>query len=715
MLTFGVKIFLRIKIVIIAWLLLTACQSNTIESKHENQQAPNDNIDAITPSKIISRDHQKIVSIKVNNLTEEIVKNQVITFGQIFKKGDFPNEKQLITFLKSQPENRLKSQIDIKASHSDKSVRHAIISIELPSLTPNTPTEIIIATSSVDNPNKLTNNIKANEYKADIRLNISGQEYKASFSNLSNKQTQTQWLEGPLVGNFITDIPIINDMGENHPHLHLQASIKSYHTTPLTNIDLILENNWSYEPSPTNIVYDISIHVCGKEVFSRSEITHYHHARWRKSFSCGTKPNIHIEHDSKYMALAGAIPNYDFKLAIPQQTLNNYKLSLSNTKFDILNIGLARKYMPATGAAPDIGPFPKWTSIYLISMSETAKKVSLATGNLAGSWSIHYRDKNTGLPVSLNDYPRMTLKGNYTDTRNRSTGNYEAFPACGGDCTSPYTADGAHQPSFSYIPYLVTGDYFHLEELHFWANYNLFRSNPAYRDSDKGLLKWSQVRDQAWSLRTLAHAAYITPDDHPLKKYFNTKLNNNIDWYTKTYVDKSKPLGIITNGYSIVYQDKRGIAPWQDDFFTWAVGHIFELGFQNIKPLLAWKATFPIARMTDTTFCWIKAAAYSLRIRPNKKLPLYSNIGEIYTENFSTLALLDCNSSEMANKLDLQIGEMEGYAHSPTGYPANMQIALSILVGKGIPGAEKAWDIFSSRNIQPNFESYPNFSLLPRK
>ena len=34
---------------------------------------------------------------------------------------------------------------------------------------------------------------------------------------------------------------------------------------------------------------------------------------------------------------------------------------------------------------------------------------------------------------------------------------------------------------------------------------------------------------QAWSLRTLGHAAYITPDAHPLKGYFVKQLDNNLN------------------------------------------------------------------------------------------------------------------------------------------------------------------------------------------
>ncbi|MDT1858227.1 hypothetical protein FPK33_27610, partial [Acinetobacter baumannii] len=77
----------------------------------------------------------------------------------------------------------------------------------------------------------------------------------------------------------------------------------------------------------------------------------------------------------------------------------------------------------------------------------------------------------TGQPVSLIDFPYMTIAGRSTDTKNPATGKYEAFPECASAtaCKSAYTHDIPHQPAFVYLPYLVTGDHYYLEELQFWG------------------------------------------------------------------------------------------------------------------------------------------------------------------------------------------------------------------------------------------------------
>ena len=82
-----------------------------------------------------------------------------------------------------------------------------------------------------------------------------------------------------------------------------------------------------------------------------------------------------------------------------------------------------------------------------------------------------------------------------------------------GDCTILLTPDTAHQPSFAFVPYIVTGDYYFLEELKFWGNYNLINNLAQYRDLTKGLMKSEQIRGVAWSMRTIGQAAYILPDN----------------------------------------------------------------------------------------------------------------------------------------------------------------------------------------------------------
>ena len=37
-------------------------------------------------------------------------------------------------------------------------------------------------------------------------------------------------------------------------------------------------------------------------------------------------------------------------------------------------------------------------------------------------------------------------------------------------------------------------------------------------------------------MRTLGHVAYITPDNHHMKAYFNKMLDNNLEYYQSTFL-----------------------------------------------------------------------------------------------------------------------------------------------------------------------------------
>jgi hypothetical protein len=263
----------------------------------------------------------------------------------------------------------------------------------------------------------------------------------------------------------------------------------------------------------------------------------------------------------------------------------------------------------------------------------------------------------------------------------------------------------------------VTGDYYYLEELQFWAMWNSFSSNPAYREYAKGLYKSDQVRGQAWSLRTAAEAAYITPDANPLKATFTTIVNNNLDFYNATYTNSSSTnaLGVLTNGYAVNYDNGTGMAPWMDDFFTSAVGHATDLGFTNAAPLLAWKSKFPIMRMTGTGTCWIDGAIYALKIRDSSTSPFYTTIAQTYTASHTAdILALQCGSAEMAAKFGLKLGEMKGYSSSTEGYPSNMQPALAYAASAGGTAGKTAWTKFIGRTVKPNYGTGPQFAIVPR-
>lgn len=645
--------------------------------------------------------------------------NIPFTFGQVFAQGDLPSAYTLIG--KFSDGTLLPLQVDVKATHPDGSTRHAIISAVLPKLSAAQAKSIglvkvakTVNSAGASTPQDLINA----GFTASVNINLGGQTYTASADTLLKNGKYTSWIAGSVANEWLASAPLKTSQGVDHPHLTARFAIRAYPGLNKARVDVTIENNWAHVSAPQNFTYDTQIIVGGQTVYSKSALTHYHHARWRKTFWWGSAPQVHVRHDTSYLLKSKAVPNYDQTFTISAAAINTFKNAFTGAAAEPMGNGLAVPYMPQTGGRPDIGLMPGWAVMYLLNMDKDSKAFTLGSADLAGSWSAHYRDKNTDRPVSLVDYPYMTILGRASDTVNPVTRKAESFPDCGGVCTNANTADASHEPSFAYLPYLVTGDYYYLEELQFWAMWNLFQSNPGYRENVKGLIHSDQVRGQAWKLRTLAEAAYITPDNDVFKAQFEKFLSNNLDWYNTTYSNNPAPannLGVLNEANAIVYDGGVGIAPWQDDFFTSAVGFTAELGFAKAQPLLLWKARFPVSRMVSPDFCWVFGSVYNLHIKSSASSAIYPNIGMAYqATNPSLLASLACASSTMASKLGLKVGEMVGYSSENTGYPSNMQPALAYSAASGIANGANAWKAFMNRTVKPNYSTGPQFAIVPR-
>ena len=661
-----------------------------------------------------------ITNVQLQNTSTVAQTNVPFTFGQVFAPGHLAKD----TALNGRFDNgeTMPLQVDVKALHADGTVRHAIISGVIQNIAASQvrKMELVTGGAASNSAGATTAQLLNSGFTASVNATIGGVRYSASADQLIKAGKTKSWLAGASANEWLVSAPLTTTNGEAHPHLTARFAVRWYEAAKKARVDVIVENNWAYETAPSNFTYDVEVLVGGKSVYAKPALTHLHHARWRKVFWQGNAaPDaLNVKHDAAYLMATGAIANYDRSITIKEATLANLKNGWTGDSITPMNVGSAMRYMPTTGGRGDIGLLPSWSVVYLLSMDSRAKMVTLGNGDLSGSWSSHYRDKKTDQPISIVDYPYMTLLGRYGDTLNPATKKYESFPSCAasGACATPFTHDTSHQPSLAYLPYLVTGDNYYLEELQFWATHNVLQYNPRYREYAKGVIQSDQVRGQAWTLRSIAEAAYITPDTDRLKSHFTSFVSNSLDWYNKTYTDnpQANKLGVLIN-QAFAYRSGTGIGPWQDDFFTQSVGHAADLGFTEAKRLLVWKAKFPVQRMTDNGLCWIDGAIYSLAIKATSSGPVFDTLKEAAVQSQTeALRALSCGSAEMGKLLGLKAGEMTGYSTSAMGYPSNMQPALAYSVPVSGAAGKAAWDRFMARSNKPDYSVLPQFAIIPR-
>lgn len=656
-----------------------------------------------------------VTSVRLTSSAAVSQSSVATTFGQAFAPGDVPKGQTL--FGRSSSGNAVPLQVDAKARHADGSLRHAVITAQLPSLAAKqTETvNLVRGDESTGTAAASASTLLNSGFTASFNATIGGVRYTASADALLRAGKFTVWLAGPLATEWIVSAPLKTAAGVEHPHLAAHFAIRFYPGSNRARVDVAIENGWAYEAAPQNVTYDAQMLVGSKAVYAQSALNHYHHARWRKVFWWGDTPMVNVQHNVAYLIGSRALPNLDQSLVVKDATIASWSTKwLQAGKTGPMQTGVGQPYMPATGARSDIGLLPAWSALYILSQDQRMKDISLGMSDQAGSWSSHFRNKTTGRPVTLAEYPYISQFN--LDTLNPATKLRETMPTCvKAACTTPLSADTSHQAAFSYIPYLVTGDYYHLEELQFWANFSSFSSNPGYRQGGKGLVKSDQVRGQAWTLRTLAEAAYITPDNDPQKANFTAILNHNIDWYDANYTNNSaaNKLGVLEHGYAIVYGDNIGLAPWQDDFFTSSIGRMVELGFTRAKPLLTWKSKFVVQRMVGDGYCWIEAPSYSLQVRDSKTAPVYTTMRQVYQTNFGTaLGKFACASAEMGAALKLRAGAMVGYVTANSSQSImRASLAYSTPVNAQGPAA---WALYAKRPFQPDYAKEPQFAILPR-
>ena len=682
-----------------------------------------------------------ITDIRIQNTGAAAQANVPFTFGQVIAAGEMLRTDGLAAKLADGTVIRL--QADIKATHADGSVRHVIVSGVLPALAVGqTQTLTLVKSSASESSNVTLQQLAASGLDSKVSITLDNVEYTASLADALAATNPVAWLSGAVANEWIMAAPLKNAAGIAHPLLTARFDVRWYSAlSRKALVSVSVENDKTFTAGARNLTYDARIDVGGRTVYTKTGLTHYHHSRWRQSawWDAASAPAIHLQHDTAYLIASKAVSNYDRSVVPSEKELVRYATQLNDTNTGPMKIGPLTAYMPTTGGRNDIGPLPSFSVMYLLSQDKRAKDVMMAVAEGSGSWSMHLRDEKTGYPVRTDNPANRELSTH----GNLAHKGPLPVPRCanndGNLCKTPYDHDTAHQPSMAYLPYLVTGDYYYLEELHFWAANNPLETAPGNSGYGQGLVRWQQLRGQAWSLRTLGHAAYITPDQHPLKAYFSQQLDNNLAFYHATYV--------VGNPHGLGAYDGSGAgafavtasAPWQDDYFTWSFGYLNELGFTKALPILQWKAKYAVGRMTAPGFCWVQGASYWLKFRDSMATPVYTSFDQLYRANFSDASIPNddrkpitdplgtryidqpCATQAQADWLTRadgrtwELGRMAGYSGSALGYPSNMQPALAVVASTDVVNAGLAWSTFMARTAKPDYSAAPQYAIIPRK
>ncbi|MHC4741383.1 MAG: hypothetical protein ACYS8Z_05700 [Planctomycetota bacterium] len=612
-------------------------------------------------------DGKAVTSITIEPL--ESGKDVILTFAHPFKKGDIPETLELRDGEYSPP-----AQVEVKRRYSDGSVKHAIISTSIRDVTADKSLTLDIHSAKKRrNPNTGVS-VYGGPLRAEVTFRFpDGSERIAKASEFLSKATDgvkdvrlLTWLDGPLFTELQIAGPPLNENGQGDPDILVLFGLRIFNKSLTFRVEVVVESPWIDVPG--NIPYDISVSVNDEEVFAQKNVGHWKHrmpywikdgnrslghfahSRWRKVFWVGKEPpKTHIRYDLDYLVSTGLLPPYDTDLDISNERLERSLKNWNDSPRDLLENGIIMAYFPTTGGREDLGPYPTWTTRYLLSGDPRAWEMVLGTGDLAGSFPVHQRDRKTGRIFSIDDHPGYSL--NPRGTLEKIPPRPAADRPYLRPATSPYAVDCAHQPSLAFIPYLLTGEYYYLEEMHFWANWCMLTQNAAYRDKEKGLLAFDQTRGEAWALRQLVDAAKICPDDIPEKQYFDSKVKTNLEYYNSFIVGPdATPLGTYTAGASDAFVRGRSpeerrkwltLAPWQQNFLAWCMDHAVRAGYpQAARPRDYFTTTQAGVLTHPDQFDPSYGASYFLVVgeREAEKIRYYRTWKELFEKSFRVVS-----------------------------------------------------------------------------
>jgi hypothetical protein len=541
---------------------------------------------------ILSPSTTGLVSVTLQNNMTTNQPARVVTFGHVFKPGDVPAGTGLTAATAAGVNVPL--AMTVKATHPDGSVRHAIISLTAPAVTKNTQTVVNLsrgAAAAAPAPIKVTDIVRPGWAPEAVfkfhsptttmtTLNISSLVTKAITAG-----TAQVWINNSLVKEVRVSTPINAQMTATFDiRVSCDGQIKT---------DMIIANDQAFSVTKS-FVYDVAVTNKGQTLFQESNLSQYPYSNWHKELWTGTtQSNVNVAFDPEYMAKAGAIAEYDFSLGVSAQSLASFDNALAAASSGPMLSSLITPWIETTGGRADIGVTTGWAANWLVSQDQGARAVMMAQANDAGSAPWHLRDAATNAPISIDLHPTAWQDPRANIAYNSTPGDTWGSPF---DTTAAYNQGGwgldtAHEPDLSFIPYLVTGNHYYIDELESEASWVSIAGHPGYRQLGKGLLYYvDQERGDAWNLRDIANASWIAPDGDPLKATFTNNLANNMANFSSTITQlhatgaEGEIEGYMPDGSG----GSNWTAPWQNGYLSMVMEQQARRGNTTAQSIAAW-------------------------------------------------------------------------------------------------------------------------------
>ncbi len=550
-----------------------------------------------------ANDPGEIVGLRLENNSTANAAADLSTFGHVFVQGDVPAGTSISAVING---SSYDVQMNVKATYDDGSVKHAILTMATPALAAGASADVMLVSGAGAAGAALSaNDILSSGYDfvAEVTMHNDDGSTTTHVVNAADALAAAiadgsiePWIEGSLASEYSVEV-MLND------HLKMKFDIRIFADGDIRT-DFQMATESTYVAGIQTYNYDIDLKVDGLSVFSEAAIAHHRNANWHTQLWSGDEPAIFTAFDTDYMAETGAIPHYDTSLGVKGSVIEKSLATATADAGPMATAGIETS-MPTTGGREDIGLLPTWTAQYLVSQNQDAFDSMVAKADAGGSIPWHFVDEATGTYVSVFDHPELWI-----DSRQTSGTDALADPIGDLQTETGWIPDRAHQPSLSYIPYLVTGDRYHLENQLAQAAFTIASVSNGLRDQGTGVLvldsdAYQQLRGSAWTLRTLTETTFVIPDGHLLESYLEDVTTFSLNYMLTKYLtnDFFGSSGAIEgffddNHFNNIGDQRTGL--YMQDFFVSSLVLANERGYGDAADLAAWAQNFMAGRFLNT-------------------------------------------------------------------------------------------------------------------
>ncbi len=406
--------------------------------------------------------------LTIREVAGERTRNYPVQIGRAFARGEIRNTPAAVIDGEPAP-----TQADVKTRWPDGSVEHVIVSFLLPVLEPGQIVRVDF--EDRQDPGGAGLSLAAMldpRYDFDARMELTeGLTVAASAREMLQAGEFQYWTSGPIATTIL--------LADHSPRRRFDLGFDAhrsyrpiFHVTFWPQIERVrvrFIGEVAHAEALQDLVYSLALKLgqaSPETVYRRENLRQHAASRWTREFWIGgAPPEVEIDHN--LADLAGTKLLADSGPAVSEEEMEAGFTAWRGAAREALGTGNWDTRMEGQARMPVL---PVWTRRWLATADRRMRQQAFGNAELAAAWPVHVRGT--------------------------------ARPPVGPVSDGGWVASRPHQPDAFSPQYLLSGDFFYLEQMHFWADWSA--------------REWPRP-PAAWTLRSLARTAALTPDDSPRK------------------------------------------------------------------------------------------------------------------------------------------------------------------------------------------------------